>query len=112
MSDLKPCPFCGNTEPWLERIGTPRWSCIVACGECGSRHESSDEGADSGASWNRRAQPEPAEAVPQREAFEVEFAKLGYQWSDSNKDKAFLGWSLAVERAPKPAEAVLRSRST
>lgn len=62
MSELKPCPFCGNTEPEFERIGTPRQSCIVVCGNCGARHESSDEGEDSGASWNRRAQP--AQAVP------------------------------------------------
>ena len=59
---LKPCPFCGNTEPGFERIGTSRQSCIVACGDCGARHESSDEGEASGASWNRRAQP--AQAVP------------------------------------------------
>lgn len=63
MSDLRPCPFCGNTEPEFERVGTPRQSCIVACGECGARHESSDEGKDSGASWNRRAQPAQAGQV-------------------------------------------------
>ena len=55
--ELLSCPFCGNTEPGFERIGTPRQSCIVACGQCGARHESSDEGENSGTSWNRRAQP-------------------------------------------------------
>jgi hypothetical protein len=28
--------------------------------------------------------------------FEAEFSKLGYQWSESNKDKAFLGWMLSM----------------
>jgi Lar family restriction alleviation protein len=59
---LKPCPFCGHTTPYFERMGTPRQSCIVACGNCGCRHESSDEGENSGRSWNERAQ-----AAQQRE---------------------------------------------
>ena len=52
---LLPCPFCGHTTPYFERMGTPRQSCIVACGDCGARHESSDEGTRSGSSWNTRA---------------------------------------------------------
>lgn len=57
MNDVKllPCPFCGHAEPYFERAGTPRQSCIVACGNCGCRHESSDEGSDSGRQWNTRA---------------------------------------------------------
>lgn len=67
---LLPCPFCGHTTPYFERMGTPRQSCIVACGDCGARHESSDEGTRSGSSWNTRAalaaqQPNaPSDAVP------------------------------------------------
>ena len=41
--------------------------------------------------------------MTEREQFEVEFVKLNYQWSDANKDKAFLGWQMA--RA-QPAQAV------
>ncbi len=52
---LAPCPFCGNTNPKFERMGTARQSCIVVCGNCGCRHESSDEGARNGSSWNDRA---------------------------------------------------------
>jgi Lar family restriction alleviation protein len=52
---LLPCPFCGHDTPEFERMGTPRQSCIVICGNCGARHESSDEGANSGSSWNERA---------------------------------------------------------
>ena len=55
MTNLLPCPFCGHETPGIERPGTSRQSCIVACGHCGTRHESSDEGSDSGASWNTRA---------------------------------------------------------
>ena len=51
---LLPCPFCGDAEPEIERRGTGRVSCIVACTYCGCRLESADEGDSSGASWNRR----------------------------------------------------------
>ena len=60
-AELKPCPFCGHVSPYFERMGTPRWSCIVICTDCGARHESSDEDERSGWSWNQRAalaQPE------------------------------------------------------
>lgn len=59
---LKPCPFCGHDTPEFERMGTPRQSCIVVCGDCGARHESSDEGENSGRSWNTRA--DAAQAAP------------------------------------------------
>lgn len=52
---LLPCPFCGNASPHFERTGTSRQSCIVECGNCGCRHESSNEGSDSGRTWNERA---------------------------------------------------------
>lgn len=55
MDELLPCPFCGHDSPEFERMGTRRQSCIVICGHCGARHESSDEDAESGTSWNRRA---------------------------------------------------------
>jgi len=58
---LLPCPFCGNEHPDYERVGTPRQSCIVACGNCGCRHESGDEGEHNGSSWNTRASPPPPE---------------------------------------------------
>lgn len=35
------------------------------------------------------------ETQGEREAFQAEFDKLGYQWSESNQEKAFLGWKLA-----------------
>jgi Lar family restriction alleviation protein len=56
IEKLAPCPFCGSTGAQFERIGTPRQSCIVACNNCGARHESSDEGHACGSSWNDRAQ--------------------------------------------------------
>lgn len=53
MNELKPCPFCGGGAE-IERMGTSRVSCIVACTYCGARVESSDEGEHSGSAWNRR----------------------------------------------------------
>jgi len=61
--DLLPCPFCGG-EAEFERMGTPRQSCIVVCGNCGARHESGDEGARNGTQWNRRAAAPAAPATP------------------------------------------------
>lgn len=52
--ELKPCPFCGGAAEF-EREGTPRRSCIVACTQCGARHESGDQDWCNGSSWNSRA---------------------------------------------------------
>ena len=78
---LLPCPFCGH-EANFEREGTGRHSCIVSCGWCGARHESSDEGEQSGSSWNQRAtQPKAdergsAEPAQQGELVSEEVAAL------------------------------------
>lgn len=61
--ELKPCPFCGG-EAYFERMGTSRQSCIVECGRCGVRHESSDEYGRSGQSWNERQPTRAPQAVP------------------------------------------------
>lgn len=58
--NLLPCPFCGHESPEFERMGDRRQSCIVICGWCGARHESSDEGDRCGSSWNQRAEPTPS----------------------------------------------------
>lgn len=60
-NELLPCPFCGG-QASFERRGTPRQSCIVVCGWCGCRHESGDEGAKCGESWNTRQPAMPADA--------------------------------------------------
>ena len=62
-ADLKPCPFCDG-QPAFERRGTPRQSCIVLCGNCGCRHECSDENERSGQSWNDRAADRRLTAAP------------------------------------------------
>ena len=51
---LLPCPFCGG-EAKIERMGTGRQSCQVACTNCGAHHEGPDKDERSGDSWNRRA---------------------------------------------------------
>jgi Lar family restriction alleviation protein len=52
-SKLKPCPFCGEVDIEVERVGTNRASCIVACTNCGVRIESGETGF--GDVWNTRA---------------------------------------------------------
>ena len=53
---LKPCPFCGGTDIEVQRAGTSRQSCIVACEQGGALIESTEIGY--GGSWNDRAEPE------------------------------------------------------
>lgn len=43
--------------------------------------------------------PVPVGSPGEFAAFEKEFEKLGYQWSNSNLEKAYLGWRLAKTSA-------------
>ena len=57
---LLPCPFCGDANPEVERLGTARQSMIVVCTNCGCRMESGDVTGltkDSNLAWNRRHNP-------------------------------------------------------
>ena len=60
---LLPCPFC-NGDAEFQRLGDRRQSCIVACTNCGARHESPDQDEFNGSSWNRRFGPK-AEGPPE-----------------------------------------------
>ena len=50
---------------------------------------------------NTPASPDSVE----RDEFQIEFNKLGYQWSESNQEKAFLGWRLAKSAALLSSDA-------
>ena len=66
QADLLPCPFCGH-KPEVERWGSRRQSCIIECGYCGARLESSDEGEGNATSWNTRiAAPQAAPEPPSK----------------------------------------------
>jgi Lar family restriction alleviation protein len=54
MCALKPCPFCGNSDIEIVRVGDRRQSCIMACGWCGCRMESHELGY--GEAWNSRTE--------------------------------------------------------
>ena len=81
---LAPCPFCGHEHPSFERLGTSRQSCIVVCGNCGCRHESSDEYGDSGRSWNERAGTQEGE--PSERATFVSWLSETYPRSHDRSD--------------------------
>ena len=49
---LLPCPFCGGKAA-IERHGTMRQSCIIACEDCSCRLETG-EVFDMGRAWNTR----------------------------------------------------------
>lgn len=120
---LLPCPFCGHEEPTFERVGTPRQSCIVICGNCGCRHESSDEGARSGTQWNTRAdatcslrsapKPELQEAFAERYKSDpadpscAEMLSLYSDgWADCSLRGGQQGWISVEERLPADEETV------
>jgi len=51
-NELKPCPFCGG-EAEIVQYGTPRYSTIIECQECGCKLENG-ETFNHGNAWNRR----------------------------------------------------------
>ena len=59
---LKPCPFCGNEEPYIERYGSSRQSTQYVCGNCGCTLETGEEW-DHGSDWNKRVNPDLDEAL-------------------------------------------------
>ncbi len=69
-AELKPCPFCQG-QAVMERVGSAKASCIVACENCGCRLETG-EVWNSGGAWNRR----PAEDALTSRVEELE-ARLG-----------------------------------
>lgn len=97
---LRPCPFCGHDKPSFERAGTRRQSCIVVCGNCGARHESSDEGEDSGKSWNQRLDTAIRDMLTsivsrsEAELLATPEADLGNRWHFYWDDKASPAWNL------------------
>jgi hypothetical protein len=50
---LKPCPFCGHTEPEITRYGTRQYSTQYECGWCSCSLETAEEW-DHGKQWNQR----------------------------------------------------------
>ena len=57
MSELKPCPFCGESDqPSLTHEGDRGW--IVTCHDCGSEvNQEWVKASDAIAAWNTRYQP-------------------------------------------------------
>jgi hypothetical protein len=80
---LRPCPFCG-AEAEFERMGTPRYSTIVRCTDCGATHECGEEWGHGGM-WNTRvyAWTRTADATPTTEPgaqANVIFCSPGWGW--------------------------------
>ena len=51
---LKPCPFCGSSDLWIDG-GEYLNNFEVVCTKCGGRIGYFDTKADAIAAWNRRA---------------------------------------------------------
>lgn len=104
--ELKPCPFCGG-KAYFERHGTPRQSCIIECGSCGCRLESSEEGSRCGSMWNRRAeQGRSVNAQPQQATGEaavlakVQREPVAWRWKERINDEFDSGWRLTSFEPP------------
>lgn len=52
MKNLKPCPFCGNTELIMKQLNDNCW--VVFCGSCGTCSGKSKYFAVAEANWNNR----------------------------------------------------------
>lgn len=103
--NLLPCPFCGHESPEFERMGDRRQSCIVICGWCGARHESSDEGAQNGSSWNARTAPTGWELVPVKPTIDMLSAMSG-EWHPSRHDKARKQYAAMLAARPSATTEV------
>jgi len=105
MIELKPCPFCGG-EAEIERIGTRRQSCIIACTECGCRHEGADEGDRCGSEWNCRHTPDCWQLVPVDPTSEMSTAGgLAVRIDTTAINKLWTAnkvWQDMLKAAPKP----------
>ena len=53
-NELKPCPFCGSSDLWIDG-GECLNNFEVVCTKCGGRIGYFDTKADAIAAWNRRA---------------------------------------------------------
>jgi hypothetical protein len=77
MSELRPCPFCGNDAPRKRiQIDESLWShaavdwLTIVCDECDCQSVSSEVHTDVIAAWNRRT-PEPPKERQMRAEFEA-----------------------------------------
>jgi|GEM_PF-343701 len=61
---IKPCPFCGDTDPAIDEISSDDWAlCCNGCGAIGPYYHddgSSEVGPKAIELWNRR----PGEGLP------------------------------------------------
>ena len=63
MSDLKPCPFCGQSDANIILLKNGGFTAFQhVCNYCGSRGPESDTQEKAESSWNRRANPAPADS--------------------------------------------------
>lgn len=110
MSELKPCPFCGQTG-YLEYSQLydqyTQVICNAATGGCGASGggEEFDEGA--AREWNTRHTPEgwqmvPAEPTEQmRDAFNQQHS-LHYNPSGEKEFRPLHTWKAMLQAAPSP----------
>ena len=56
MSELKPCPFCGEDGITKKIMSRERWR--VVCENCGGRTDDYLDRNDAIKAWNRRAKDE------------------------------------------------------
>lgn len=85
MSELKPCPFCGNDAPRMVRhMDESLWSHAavewlhITCDECDCESVSSEVHEDVIAAWNRRAAVIQNTAVDERMAAQNSESVDGY----------------------------------
>lgn len=56
---LKPCPFCGHTEPEVTEPSSSRLAVFVFCPKCQSSGPPGASETLAQMQWNCRAEPEP-----------------------------------------------------